>query len=112
MGTSPEKLDEALGGLYGHLDRLRNEKVAEAELHRAKRYLIGNHGIDLQRGGARAMMMALGEALGLGYDHYTRYTSFIEEIVPEDILRVAQTYLSSENLIEVVGGPSSGAEAS
>jgi zinc protease len=97
MATSPDKLSQALRGLYGHLDRLRNERVPEVELQRALRYLVGTHSIDLQRGGARAMMMALGERFGLGYDQYTRYV--------EDIRRVAQAYLDPQQLVQVVVGP-------
>ncbi len=104
MATSPEKLPIALGGLYEHLDRLRNDLVLDEELARARRYLIGTHSIDLQRGGSRAMLMALGECLGLGYDHYTGYVDGIKEIEAEDIRRVARTYLSPENLVQVVVG--------
>lgn len=105
MATSPDKLSQALGGLHGHLDRLRNDLVSEVELQRAIRYLVGTHSIDLQRGGARAMMMALGERFGLGYDQYTRYVEEIERVTAEDIRRVAQAYLDPQALVQVVVGP-------
>jgi len=105
MATSPDKLDQAISGLRGHLDRICQELVGSDEIGRAKRYLVGTRHIDLQRGGARAMLMALGERVELGYDHYTRYTREVESITAEDIRRVAQSYLAPEKLVQVVVGP-------
>lgn len=105
MGTSPEKVDEGLSGLYEHLERVRQDRVTAQELNRAKRYLIGTHAIDLQRCGARAMSLALGERFGLGYDNYVRYPERIAEVTADDVLRVARRFWDPAHLIEVVVGP-------
>ncbi len=105
MGTSPEKLDQALAGLDDHLCRIREEQVSAEELERAQRYLVGTHAIDLQRSGARAMQNALGERFGLGYDSYTRYPERIWAVDRERVQQAAQRYLAPERLITVTVGP-------
>jgi zinc protease len=111
IGTSPDKVKVALAGIDEHLDRIRQERISDDELVRAVRYLVGTHAIDLQRAGARAMVMALGERLGLGYDHYASYLDHIRSVTAADVMRVAQTYLAPERLVEVVVGPAEQASA-
>ena len=105
MGTSPEKVPQALAGVRQHLERLRHELVTPQELARAKRYLIGSHAIELQRTGARAMFMAVNERYGLGYDAHTRYAQAIEAVTEADVQQFAQTFLAPQRLVEVVVGP-------
>ena len=105
IGTSPDKVAQALAGVTMHLNRLRQEPVTEAELGRAKRYLVGTHAIDLQRGGGRAMLMALNERYAMGYDAHKAYPAAIKAVSVADIQALAQTYLAPERLVEVVVGP-------
>ena len=109
MGTSPDKVDQALAALAGHLENLRREPVSGDELARAQRYLVGTHAIDLQRSGARAMLNALGERFGQGYDEYTRYPGRIRAVSAERVLEVANRYLAPEGLVRVVVGPEAAA---
>jgi zinc protease len=105
VGTSPDKVGQALDGVYGHLARLRDEDVDTDELERAKRYLVGTHGIDLQRGGARAMLMALGELFGLGFDQYSHYAEEVQRVSVDDVRAAAQEYLAPSRLVEAIVGP-------
>jgi zinc protease len=105
VGTSPDKVEQALAGVYGHLDRLRQEPVPAEELTRAQQYLVGTHSIDLQRAGARAMLMALGERFGLGYDQYTRYVAAVRAVTAADVQAVAERYLAPRLLVEAIVGP-------
>jgi zinc protease len=105
MGTSPDKLPRALAGLYGHIERLRTEPPTEAELGRAKRYLIGTHAIHLQHNGARGMLMALNERYGLGYDEHTHYAERVRAVRAEDVSTLAAELLAPQRLVEVVVGP-------
>src|SRR5262249_44006112 len=45
IACSPEKLPDALAGIKEELRRVVDEKVSEAELDRAKKYLVGTHEI-------------------------------------------------------------------
>ncbi|MBC7792459.1 MAG: insulinase family protein [Clostridia bacterium] len=105
MGTSPEKVEQAVKGLMEHLRRIANEPITDAELMRSKRYLIGTHAIELQRTGSRATTMALSERFGLGYDAYTKYAESIRAISASDVLAVAKRYLNPADLVQVVVGP-------
>ena len=104
MGTTADKLQEGLAGIYGHLQSLIDVPISDDELQRAKRYLIGNHAIDLQRCGSRAMTMALDEQFGLGYDAYRHYDGKIRGITAADVQAVAERFLRRDGLIEVVVG--------
>ena len=105
MGTSPEKVEQAMRGLFGHLTGVVNEPITDMELTRAKRYLIGTHSIELQRTGSRATTMALSERFGLGYDAHTHYGEHIRAVTPADVLAVARKYLEPSRLVRVVVGP-------
>jgi zinc protease len=104
MASSPSKVGRAIEGVRGHLGRLAEQEVPEAELIRARNMLTGGHAIDLQRAGARAMTHATGELYGLGYDHFVRYDERVRAVTGADVRRVARHYLSPERLCEVVVG--------
>jgi len=105
LATSPDKVPQALAGVYDHLRRLRDEPVRDDELVRAKHYLTGSHAIDLQRAGARAMLMAMNERFGLGYADYLDYERAIEAVSAEAIQGAAARYLDPSRLVEVIVGP-------
>ena len=105
MGTSPEKVEQAVKGLYEHLTRIVTDPVSDTELMRAKRYLIGTHAIELQRTGSRATSMALAERFGLGYAAQAKYPDAIRAVTASRVLEVARRYLDPGKLIQVVVGP-------
>ena len=93
MGTHPDKLEKAIHGVLRILKNVRDDGLAEEEVERAKRYLIGNFEIGLQTNGAQASQMSLDELYGLGFDHYGKYVKAIERVSREDVQRVAREYL-------------------
>jgi zinc protease len=93
MGTHPDKLEKAIQGVLRILKDVRDDGLAEEEVERAKRYLIGNFEIGLQTNGAQANLMSLDELYGLGFDHYEKYVRAIEGVTKEDVQRVAREYL-------------------
>jgi len=105
IGTSPDKVGQALAAVYDHLARVGREPASADELERAKRYLVGSHAIELQRSGARAMHNALGERFGQGFDDYLRYPERINAITLVHVQQVAERYLARNTLVEVVVGP-------
>ncbi|HEY8369201.1 MAG TPA: pitrilysin family protein [Thermodesulfobacteriota bacterium] len=105
MGTAPDKVPAAIAGLERELTRIRTEKVSPEELQRAKRYLIGSFEIDLQRGSAVALNLALNELYGLGYDEYRRYAARVNAVTADDVLRVAQKYIHPDRFTRVIVRP-------
>jgi len=67
--------------------------VPEAEVTRARRYLVGAHDIGLQRAGALASTMAFDEAFGLGHDAWRRYADAVRAVTAADLQRVAKRVL-------------------
>ncbi|HEX5037344.1 MAG TPA: pitrilysin family protein [bacterium] len=96
MGTDVSKLDDSLKGIREELDRIRREPVLEEEIERAKRFIIGNYALDLQKNSSIAAMMAYHVSYGMPPDEIFKYPERIERVTREDILRVAKKYLRPE----------------
>jgi len=105
MGTSPEKVDQALAGIETLLGDLVAEGPTESELSRGQRYLLGSHDIGLQRLGARAATMALHELYGLGWEFHKRYAERIEGVTREDVRALAEQLLVPAGRVTSVVGP-------
>ena len=76
--------------MFEELEKLVQQSPSDGELERAKRFLIGNHAIDLQRDAAHAGLISLNALYGLGADADYTFPSQIAAIDKEDILRVAR----------------------
>jgi zinc protease len=96
MGTHPDKLEKAIEGVLRELKKVKEEGLAEEEVERAKRYLIGNFEIGLQTNGAQANQMSLDELYGSGFDYYQRYPQEIQKVSREDVHRVVKKYFNLE----------------
>ncbi len=93
MGTDPSKLPQAIEGIQKELFRVREEPVAAEEIERAKRFIVGNYELDLQKNNTVASLLAYDEIYGLGREELTRYPEEIEAVTQQDILRVAKKYI-------------------
>ena len=72
---------------------------------RAKAKVVGQKKIARQDLGGMAMVSALDELYGFGYQRWEEEESEYEAVQLEDIQRVARTYLSSDRLVHVTVGP-------
>lgn len=105
IGTSPEKLGAARAGIRHELERLLAEDVPEAELARARRYLVGAHEIGLQRLSSRAAVLALDTAYGLGPDHHLRHAERIRAVTAADVRQVAAELVDFGRAVTAVVSP-------
>jgi zinc protease len=105
IGTSPDKREAAEAGMEAELRRVLDEPVSPAELERAKAHLVGTHEIGLQRNAARAALLALDGAYGLGLDNFEHYDERIQAVTAEDVLRVARRVIQLERAVVAVVGP-------
>ena len=101
IGTDPGKLGKARRGILSHLRRLREEPVAEIEIERAARYLVGSHEIGLQRGGAVTNHMLFDELYGNGHDGFERYPERILGLGADELQRVAQERFTIGDHVEL-----------
>lgn len=90
IASAPDKLQEARDGLQEQLARVLDTPFSEAELDRARAYLIGSHAISLQRYSAQASLLSLDELYGLGAANYLDYEDRIAAVTLEDVQRVAK----------------------
>jgi len=90
IATAPEKLDEARAGMFEELEKLLQQAPSDEELERAKRYLIGNHAIGLQRNAAHAGLISLNSLYGLGPDADRAFPEQVAAVDKDEILRVAR----------------------
>jgi zinc protease len=101
--TFDEALDQAMGIIEGHMERIATEPVSEEELELAKQLCIIMDQTNLQTNGAQAHDAAVPELYGLGHDYESEYAQRIQSVTADDVLRVAKKYLS--NPVTVIRRP-------
>jgi zinc protease len=105
LATSPEKTAVALEGMRGELLRMREQGATTLEVERAKRYLVGNYEIEMQKNSALAAMLAFDERYGLGCHEVESYAEHIMAVSPEMVHEVARKYLAIDQSAVVIVGP-------
>ena len=83
----------------------RHAEQALIELERARRYLAGNHCIDLQRNASHAAHVALDALYGIAPDAYQSLPERIAAVTPADVLRVAKRVIRLDARSEAVVRP-------
>jgi zinc protease len=92
IASENNKIDRAISGIRKELDIIKTDKVSNAEIERAKNFLIGRHAIGMQSLYEQASAMAFDEAYGLGYSSIMDYSKEIMDISSEDVIDVASKY--------------------
>lgn len=104
-GLKIEKTLDALSAIMEELARIKNEKISEAELNRAKEYLKGRTALYLEDDHEKLDWLmerfAFYGELVLPKEIYSRYDS----INAEDIMRVANRIFTNESMNLAVIGP-------
>ncbi|HEX5826046.1 MAG TPA: insulinase family protein [Candidatus Limnocylindrales bacterium] len=102
----------ALQEFLSELDRIRGEKVTDAELRAARDYLVGVFPLRFETPGPVAGSLAGLFVHGLPDDELARYRGAIEAVTAEDVLRVAQAHVHPDRAaIVLVGDHDTFAEA-
>lgn len=101
LGTAPASAERAEAALLGEVERIRREPVSEAELGRAKGYLLGTYALDRRTNARQAWYLAFHEVEGVGLDHPDRYRQAVSAVTSADVLRVARTYLATPTIVVV-----------
>lgn len=91
-GQTPETLEREL---LAELERLKNEPVTDEELRRAKNQIEAAFVFQQDSVHRRAALLARFELIG-GYRLQDTYVDRLREVTPEDLKRVARTYLPVE----------------
>ncbi len=86
------------------IERIRENPVSEAELQRAKSYLVGSFPMRLDTQSKLSRFLTQVEYFRLGLDYPERYPSIINSITRDDVLRVSRKYLDPKNYVLVIVG--------
>ncbi len=105
IGTTPDKVPQALAGLYAQLERVRQEPLHAGELERTRASLAGGHQIGLQRRLARAATLCLDELYGLGRPAWQGHLQRLLAVTADDVLKVARERLDPQRCVEVILAP-------
>ncbi|MBE2205623.1 MAG: insulinase family protein [Chthoniobacterales bacterium] len=105
LGTDPKKVAPVTKELRDEVALLAKEGLTEAELHRARKKMMGAEVIANQSNGAMASICAIDELMGDGFDAYTRRKARIEKITLDDIRRVAAKYFPATRAVEATVVP-------
>ena len=92
IGTSPGKFEQAKEVMLGEFRRIAQERMPEAELERAKKYLRGAYIIGAETNAAQAARQGRYELYGLGQDFGERLLERIAAVSPEEIRVGGETY--------------------
>lgn len=102
VGT--EVCEKALVEIEKELDRIKNELIPSEELALVRNYMMGSLLGSLENAFSHADKFKNIHFSGLGYDYYQNYIRTVKEVSAEELLQTAQTYLGTEDLLQVVVG--------
>ncbi|MCX6104781.1 MAG: pitrilysin family protein [Proteobacteria bacterium] len=111
IACAPEKGQRALASLQSEIYELMEHAPSDAEVERARNYIIGSHEMGLQKSDAQTSTMALMELYGYGYNDFMTYPKTIAKVTAADVLRVARRLFVPERAVSVSVGPEGQSEA-
>ncbi len=101
LSTSPDNADAAETEMLAEIERLRRADVSEAELERAKGYLLGNLEMDRRTNARQAWYLAFFELVGMGWDFPAQYARAVAAVTVADVRRAAERYLVRPTIVVV-----------
>jgi zinc protease len=96
--------DSATVEFMKELNKIRSERVTNDELNYAKAYMTGNFARGLENPATVAVYAINIARYNLPADYYANYLKKVEAVTAEDIQRVAQKYVTPEQLYIVAVG--------
>jgi len=89
-GQSADELEKTM---FQEIERIKSEPVSDQELQKAKNQIEAAFIMGQDSNFYQAMQIGNAEAVGAGYEYQESYVDQIQKVTPEDVLRVAKTYL-------------------
>ncbi len=99
-----EVTDSAVAQFLIELDKMRTGKVTTEELNQAKASIMGSFGRSLEQPSTVAGFALSTARYNLPADYYQNYLKRVEAVTVEDIQRVAQKYISEDELLITIVG--------
>ena len=103
LGTTPQTAAQAEQALLAEVTRIKRDPVSEADLTRAKGYLLGRYAMDRRTSERLAWYLAFYDLEAVATDYPERYRAAVQAVTAADVQRVARAYLATP--VTVVLGP-------
>lgn len=103
IACSPEKVEKSIELFDQEFTKICNEKMPQAELERAQKYLIGQHDIGLQRKSSICNLISFENFYGNDYSESMNVAKEYLKITVEDVQRVSRFLFSKPSIISIVG---------
>lgn len=103
IACSPEKVEKALDMFHAEFKKLVDTPVGPEELERAKKYLIGQHDIGLQRKSAVCNLLAFDATYGNDYNVSLNIADVYKKITSQEIQQLAKKLFTKPYVISIVG---------
>ncbi|MBC7421044.1 MAG: insulinase family protein [Bdellovibrio sp.] len=103
IACSPEKVEKAIDMFQIEFKKLITEKVSIDELDRAKRYLIGQHDIGLQRKSALCNLLVFDEVYGNDYNQSLHVALEYQKVTREKIIQLSESLFTKPYVVSIVG---------
>ncbi len=102
IATAPEREDEARRSLLEELGRLREERLPDVDVERARRYTIGTWQIRSQTNAAQLNELMHALLIGRGLAELREFEERVRAVTPEQLRAAAQRYFDEDRLVEAV----------
>ncbi len=103
IACSPEKVEKAIDMFQIEFKKMCDTPVGADELSRAKKYLIGQHDIGLQRKSALCNLIVFDEVYGNDYRQSLNVAEEYEKVTAERIQHLSAKLFKKPNVISIVG---------
>lgn len=103
IACSPDKVEKAIEMFKQEFQKVVDTKITEEELDRAKKYLIGQHDIGLQRKSSLCNLITFDHFYGNSYEESLNVAKVYHQITREDIQNLSQDLFTKPYVVSVVG---------
>ena len=105
--TRTEGTGEAVRVIVDEFTRLQRERIGDGELASAQAYMTGSFPLTIETPGAIARQVVNAVFYDLSLDELRTYRQRANSVTPDDVLRVARTYVQPDRLSIVLVGDAS-----
>lgn len=102
--TSNEYVSPLIAEVYNEFTRLQNEPVSLKEMEKLRNCTLGELCREYEGVIAKADIFINTYLSGEPFESVNKYLNVVRMATPEDFMRMAQTHLSPEKMIEIVAG--------
>ena len=102
LGTARENVQAAEAGLLRELEKAKSGVIGDAELARAKAYVLGSLAMDRRSNARYAWYLAFFEAIGAGWDFPERYVRAVAAVTGADVQAAGAKYLTRPTRVVLI----------